>query len=330
MPDKTEGILMLEVCFGDSEKGMLACAQHCGSSNGGGARVVSLGQRGGGNPFVWVKARREKEAEIERQRQEQQQLEAQAIPLGGTKQDLVGLSFALDMGDIAAPLTAGDCPRRQLIYRWLTADPWGEQQEMQAEAEQFWQACLVDLETLKARAARGETVRIWVDATPGAACGLRFTAALLEGIECPITVVNLPLRVERPDGTSVSYRGWGEVLPEQAGALLSGAQLLSAQQCAALAAQWKTLQRENASLRAVQGERVISVGEDYYDDRIRAEYPVGTCRVAELIGRVLSKQNPGVGDNFLAQRIRVLLQQGELMLVRDDPKRFYNTIISGV
>ncbi|MEG1175607.1 MAG: DUF3658 domain-containing protein [Ruthenibacterium sp.] len=311
---------MLEVCFGDSVKGALRCAQNVGGSCGGAMGIAVIG---GGRLHWWQRRKM-----LAKARAEQRALEQGAIALGGTKEDLVGISFDESEGDIAAPLTADDCPRKRRVVEWLTADPWGEQEEMQTEAENFWQRCMADLEKLKTRAAAGEAVRIWADETPSAACGLLFAADLLRGMDCPVSVVKLPPQMERPDGTIVRYVGWGEVRPELFGSFLGGAVTLSKEQRALLAQQWKRLQEENAPLRAVQDGQVVSVGMDYYDALIRKEYPADSCRVAELIGNVLGKHRPGVGDFFIAQRIRTLLADGELTIRKNDPSRFYNTVIA--
>ena len=54
---------------------------------------------------------------------------------------------------------------------------------------------------------------------------------------------------------------------------------------------------------------------------------VGPVQVANLIGNVLGRQHPGVDDRLLAGRIRAMLDAGALRLVREDPDRFYASVV---
>lgn len=312
---------MLEVCFGDSMKGALCWAQCggqavCSSAIG----LIFFGDQKPG--------RRRRRTLQKRYRRRQAKLLAQAIPLGGKPEDIVSVSFDLSYGDIAQPIMRTDCPRRRYVFDWLTTDPWNEQEEAESELERFWQSYMDDMEKLTRRAGAGEAVRIWADETPAAACGLRFVAALLRDAPCGIMVVPLP-QEERQGGTVVRYASWGEVAPERFGALADSMYVMTDAHRQQLAAQWRTLQRENAPLRAVQHGQVVSVPLDYYDALLLEECPQQPCTVAWLIGTVLGKRQPGVGDWLLAQRVRALLEDGQLRVVRRDA-RFYATEITAI
>lgn len=311
---------MLDVCFSDSMKGALRYAQHCGNTLGGATAIGVIGQ---GKLHWWQRRKALKKAQAERR-----ELEKQAISLGGTSEDVLGLSFNFSCGDIAAPLDLEECPRKQFVFQWLTADTWEKLDEMQDSSKRFWQDCLADLEKLKTRASKGEPVRIWADATPSSACGLLFTADLLRDSNCQITIVPLPYQYKRPDGVIIEYCGWAEVVPELFGSFLNEAIVLSKECLTSLAEQWRNLQNENAPLRVVKGETVVSANEDYYDELIRQEYPKDSCRVAELIGNVLGRHCPGISDWLIAQRIRMLISNNELQVCQDDPVHFYNTVIT--
>lgn len=311
---------MLDVCFGDSMKGALCIAQNLGAELGGATSITVIGP-GKLNFFQRHKA-------LKRAKEERRRLQAEAVPLDGNPEDVVGISFDFSLGDIAAPLKAEGCPRKEVLFQWLAADPWGEQHQWEESAQQFWQNCLADLEKLKTRAAQGEPMRLWADATPACACGVLFVAHLLKESASPLSLVVLPQTYRRPDGAAVEYSAWGEVEPERLGGFVKNAVLLTDKARLELAEQWDTLLRENAPLRAVKNGRVVSAEMDYYDDLIRREYPRQPCRVGELIGNVLAKQRPGVGDWLLAQRIRALIAQGELKVLQKDSERFYNTQIA--
>lgn len=301
---------MLELCFSQSARGGLRCAQHCG---GGGRKVfgVIVG-RDDGRPAT-RKEIRQAQKQAQRKREA---LDREAIPLGGNPSDVLALSLGLDMGDIREPL--GEA-RRELLRRWYDGND--------EAANQDWQETLESADRLRA-CGPGDTIRIWADRTPHSACGLLHAASLLKDTKAAVHVVFLPLWRETGDGkTLVSYLGWGEVEPELFGHFLSREEPLPPLILRAMASRWRELQQENASLRAVVNGQVRSVREDFYDEMIRRHIPEGQTKIANIIGDVLGREKPGIGDVWLAERIRWMLSAGELRMVREDPERFYRSVV---
>ena len=172
-----------------------------------------------------------------------------------------------------------------------------------------------------------DAVRIWVDHTPYGACGLLHAASLLKDTKADVRVVFLPPWRERPDGVVETYLGWGEVEPELFGRFLSREEPLPPVMLGAMAHRWEVLRQENAPLRAVVNGRVRSVGEDFYDEMIRRHLPEGQTKIANIIGEVLGREKPGIGDVWLAERIRQMLSTGELRMLREDRERFYRSVV---
>ena len=125
----------------------------------------------------------------------------------------------------------------------------------------------------------------------------------------------------------VSYQGWGEVEPELFGQFLSREEPVPPVALGAMAHRWEALRQENAPLRAVVNGQVRSVGEDFYDEMIRRHLPEGQTKIANIIGEVLGREKPGIGDTWLADRIRWMLSAGELRMVREDRERFYRSVV---
>ena len=305
---------MLELCFDMSTRGALRVAQHCG---GGGiaARGFILGMAEGPTAAAdhWAETVC---CRAEERLREQEILRREAIPLGGNPGDVLTLSLGLDMGDIREPL--GEV-RYQLQRQWYD----GENEI----ADRDWGRNLEAAERLKA-CGPGDTVRIWADRTPHSACGLLHAASLLKDTKAAVHVVFLPLWRETGDGkTLVSYLGWGEVEPELFGHFLSHEIPVPPVALGAMAHQWEALRRENAPLRAVVNGQVRSVREDFYDEMIRRHIPEGQTKIANIIGDVLGREKPGIGDVWLAERIRWMLSAGELRMVREDPERFYRSVV---
>ena len=307
---------MLELCFSDSVKGALVMAQHCGGPFTGAISVFATG------PI----SRRTRREALKKARAEAEERARRAIPLGGRPTDVLGLSLGLSMGDIQAELTE-DGPRFALLRQWLTANPWGEPPEAEDSARQLWENCLSDLSALESRAP-SEPVRIWVDDTPDSQCGLRFAAELLSKTAKAVTMVPLPRWQAREDHVAVQYSGWGDVCPEDFGSFLPLETPLPPAVLGMLASQWRDLQRDNAPLRAMVNGQLLSVGEDFYDPLLRRVVTEPPCQVAQAIGQVLGRYRPGIGDWWLACRIRAMLENGELRMVEKDPTQFYNCVIA--
>ena len=207
---------MLEVCFSDSAKGALLLAQHCG----GDVIAASIGviTNARGLRAVW-----EKRKALREYKKRRAELKKLAVPLGGRREDVVSVSFGLSEGDIRSPITPGECPRKACIRDWLAFSRYGEKIDLETEVDAFWDGCLADLRKLQARPDR---VRIWLDATPDAQCGLLFLADLYREGGTELHLVELPRQVRQPDGCLVEYRGWAEVEPERFGAFLSRERVL--------------------------------------------------------------------------------------------------------
>lgn len=299
---------MLELCFSQSARGGLRCAQHCG---GGGRKIIGVIMgRDDGRPAT----RKEIRQAQKQTQQKREALDREAIPLGGTAADVLGLSLSLEMGDIREPL--GEA-RRELLRRWYDGND--------EAADQDWQETLESADRLRA-CGTGDAVRIWADHTPSSACGLLHAASILEKTGAAVSVVPLPRW--REEGEAVgSYQGWGEVEPELFGHFLSREEPVPPLILGVMASRWRELQQENAPLRAVVNGQVRSVREDFYDEMIRRHIPEGQTKIANIIGDVLGREKPGIGDVWLAERIRWMLSTGELRMVREDPERFYRSVV---
>ena len=308
---------MVDVCFSDSVKGSLHLARRGFQGFVGGAVGIITSEE---------ISREERKRLEEKARAEAEERARNALPLAGEPRKVLGLSFSLSMGDIRAPME-GDCPRRALIRRWLTADPWGELEEAERAAEEFWQGSLRDLAELSALAGK-EKVRFWVDSGPDSLCGLFAAAGILAEAGGEASAVLLPLWEERPDGAVVTWRGWGDVCPEELGKLSREERPLSTALLRAMSQRWRQLREENAPLRAVVNGNLVSAPEDFYDPfLLREAARRGETAVGALLGGAL-RDLPGVGDFLLAQRVRALLAAGRLRMVREEPGRFYGSVVA--
>lgn len=307
---------MLEVVFSDSAKGAMCVAQHCGNgdlSEAVGFSIISS------EPL----SPEEEKRRLKKAKQEWLGRHRSAIPLGGSSEDVFGLSFELSIGDIAAPLESG--PRKDFIFQWITAGLWGDIDESKASAENYWKGCVNDLENLKQRAKAGEPVRIWYDYSPDGMCGLLFTAFQLKEASGHISAICLPLW-EKIKNAIVQYTSWAEIAPEKLGRYLALEKELTPIMRNILAMWWSQLQEDNAPLRAIVNGRLLSVDEQFYDGLIMCAVPNGDFTIGSLIGIVMGKYQLGIGDWLISQRIHNMIKEGVFRVVKKD-NRPYATIL---
>lgn len=315
---------MLEVCFNDSVKGALALAQHCGQDQiGGAASVLVRTDKKGPLAFLAQKIEQQKAKNAYQKRQ--RELQKLAVPLGGRREDIAGLSFGLSEGDIQAPVCLGNCPRKEALRPAFSFARYDAPDEWEASFQEFWSGCIQDLQKVQ---AAPPCIRVWLDHTPDAQCGLLFLADLLEGSQTEFHIVELPQKLQRDDGCIVEYRGWGEVEPQLYGTFLDRERVLTGVEVTALAGRWRRLQKENAPLRVVKDGAVVSAEASYYDDLIRREFPQTACKAAQIIGGALGRQNVPTGDVFIAKRLRHFINAGELIVLEEPEDGFYSAVVA--
>lgn len=310
---------MIEVVFDESAKGALQCAQHFVP---GGKAAIGLFFGGDRQPTP-----AEYEAALADARRRREEIERRGKPLGGNAKDVLGLPFQLDISDISGPATGS--ARRELLYEMLTANPFDELEALEENARQHWEAYAADYETLMARAAAGEPVRIWYSVAPASLCGYYDTVSLLRDCACRLTSVKLPDFTLLEDQNLRRASSWGEIEPGEFAAYLPLEAAVCPSARRAIGEEWAALKRENAPLRATINGRLHSVPADFYDGFIRGEIPDEPFHAAQLIGRVLGRHAPAVSDWLIAQRIRRMMEAGELRVVRKD-KAFYQTVLERV
>ncbi len=307
---------MLQLCFGDSIKGTLKCAPHMGSTLGGATAVVISSSKPLDNPLkkaAFAVYRTVAEPFYKHRAQKEQARRcAEAVPVDYEPDDVLALIANLNESSIAGDLMSE--ARKDYVRAWLCFAPHGDSPATETDVQQYWQACQNDLQVLLTRVQAGEPVRIWCDFTPGSQCGLYAAAALLEDAPCEITVVEPP---ELETTGKVTRRAaLGERGPGEVGKLLKYERPLPIAERHALADCWRALQAENAPLRAMVDGKLCSMPEDFYDAVILSKAPTGDFMAAQLIGKVLSECNLGIGDQLIYRRMEQLIKDGKLQKVR--------------
>lgn len=317
---------MVQLCFGDSVKEMMKCAPVFGKELGGATAVVLSSAKPLKNPlekaaFAVYRTLAAPFYKHQAQKQEARR-RAEAIPVDYTPGDVLALPGCLNEGIIAGEILSD--ARKEWMRAWLCFAPHGGEAGTEADVEQYWQACRKDMQELLTRANAGETVRIWYDSTPGTLCGLYAAVALLENAPCKVTLVKVP---ETETKGAVTIRAaLGEYGPGKFGGLLQYERPLPAADRRAWAGRWRSLQQENAPLRAVVDGELRSVPADFYDEIILAQAPAGKIMTAQLIGKVLAECNLGIGDRLIYRRIERLIQADRLRVAARGEGPYQDTL----
>lgn len=294
---------MIEIVFSDSACGSLKMAQHYGEGPFRSGCIGVFVSHDDGSP-----ATAEEIQAAQREYEEQARREwAQGAPMGGDAKDVYGFSLALSMGDISEDQPG---PLRQQALEHLYDKVYPEERIVQSLLEGLDAQLLAIRDRIKA----GEAVRIWYSSQPDELCGLYWFLTQLPKCAKDVYLVKLPEWELRGDGTISEVSSWGEITPGEWRRYLAfqrPAPAVFRQRCTAL---WRTLQRENAPLRATVNGRLVSVPETLYDGFIRREIraEADVFPEARVVGSVLGKYQLGISDFWVALRIEEMIRTGEL------------------
>lgn len=240
-----------------------------------------------------------------------------ALEIAKPGANIQSLWLELDVGDIGGLPDIG-C-RKGVILSMLEG-PEGEDAKDSLRA--VWEINESALKAL-AVASAGETVRIWWSDSPAETCGFYFAVSLLENSDALIRSIKLPPYFEEGESIRV-HDSLKSLDADMLNMLLPLEQDVSPALRRAIACRWGELVYENAPLRAVVNGRLVSAPGDFYDHTLRKYFADGEFTVAQAIGRALGMCKLGLSDWLYAQRIRHMIEAGELEIVKPD-KNFYLT-----
>ena len=298
---------MLEVVFSDSAAGTMAVAiGHKGYFGGATSVIIS-------NDDEMIS--QEEIEKFQRQAVEREQSGwANAVPLEGNRKDIINFPLALSVGNISE--TGIGLEREAALSLLMSIHP-SMASDVVAE---LLDTSRKSYATLLERVQNGEPIRAWVGREPDDVCGLYWLIEQLRPIgfeKLDVTLVELPLWEERPDGSIVQYNGWGEVEPYHLGRMASQGKKLPINYLRSLANRWKELQQENSNLRAVVNGKLVSVPKTLYDTFILRELSALEDEFKEgvLVGQVLGKYQLGIGDGWIALRVEQFIKDGFLVSI---------------
>ena len=243
-------------------------------------------------------------------------------PVGGNPQDVTAPGWSLDTSDISGEI---DNPARRDMFVRLYASVVFDQKDV----DDFFADQRKDLDKMLSAAAAGQALRVWKSSAPHADCAYAFVCHALKEIDCPLYVIDMLDFYETGDGITQTAADWGSIPAGQLYKFLPLQRLVSDKEKHFQASLWSSLRNENAPLRAVVSGRLISVPEDFYDPILIHHIPDGEFLMARLIGELLGKYPLGISDGWYALRIKKMISENKLRVVKDkDPSHPYAKILT--
>lgn len=159
---------------------------------------------------------------------------------------------------------------------------------------------------------------IWAGDSASEQLGLRRLLSLIP--DHPDVILVNATSILHKQNPNIWYRGTFELALDKLQIVLDTAEHvpLSPQVQAGYRADWQRLVNDDGFLRVLQGERLCTVPESYYDaDILQAAYRLEARhgffkKSARIIGEVIGMGELTVSDSFIEYRVRHLVQKGAL------------------
>lgn len=172
-----------------------------------------------------------------------------------------------------------------------------------------------ELKALRLLAEKGKSFRIWYSSNAMEMAGFYYICNILKDYDVDVYAVELPSLISIGDKPK-QISSWGMAHSYEFGYLVENQRLLSANEVAYIASLWRGLVEENAPLRVVISNRLVSVPADFYDSIILNCFDGNTIRenewVSEIMGMFL-----GLDCGFVEQRIWEMGKAGVISLIKD-------------
>lgn len=303
---------MLEIVFSKSAYGSRRVAQRYG-----------VGPYRGGAAVAFVEGDQPTQEEIDAAQMQAEEKARRdwenAVSLGSERNDSYCFDLALSVGEITE--TELGAQRRDALKKLASVWP---REDLEQELEEELQNARRDLDSVLARCAGGEDVRVWYSHNPDEMCGMYWLMAQLNTLKQrgAVYLIQIPAWNDQDETIVHTYQGCGELGPGEWGKFLSLQREGKPALVEACAQHWQELQRENAPLRIFLNGRLQSAPEDLYDSYILRELDgQGEAFLeANVIGNVLGKYRLGIGDAWIALRVEQFIKDGLLeVLTPPDP-----------
>ncbi|AMC93851.1 hypothetical protein AOC36_07590 [Erysipelothrix larvae] len=220
-------------------------------------------------------------------------------------ENIIGLGHFLDLGDISETFDSNQ--RLNSLKELFSIYSFTDE-----DVEAMFSDRIKGREKLFKHIRQHDLLQVWVDNTPETWCGLYHLCYVLQNQSYTLRVNRLETNVKY----NVTYGSWREVNVESIDDMIGHTEILNESTKEVMAQQWETLAAENANLRVIINGMLMSVRDDFYDFLIDKWTPEGPFAIAELIGRIIGNEMPGIRDVWLFHRIQHHLETHTFRLVQ--------------
>lgn len=219
--------------------------------------------------------------------------------------EIICLGYLLDIGYIDCDLYG--IVRKNSIRSLLS---YGNQGFLYEELEQRFLEYRKEAEKLVSIARMGESLRVWGCPMSFSICGLYLLCDMLRDIECEINLVDFP-EEKRDISSSFGYAHWGILKPRD---FISQARAITREEKEMYSDIWRSLKKENSTLRIVLDGNIKSVSEEYFEDIIWEILPDGSFNIKEAIGNMIRKMPVYINLGLVTKKIYTWIEDGRLFL----------------
>lgn len=222
---------------------------------------------------------------------------------------VICVGYALDIGDIS---------RDDLIY--------GRKKEFlqlellkynDGQLERIFKEQEKDAETLLKAIKTGKGIRVWRSNEPHNICAFAFLCDIIYEYNINVFCIELPL----------GYPSWSLLKSEMYSDMLLNEYWMLREEIKAYRNRWRMLREENAQLRAITNGVITSVPEDFYDSFIEKNISSTESSIGEVIVKSVQGNNLGVSLNWLFLRIKTMIENQKIKIVRTCDQDEFATII---
>ncbi len=171
------------------------------------------------------------------------------------------------------------------------------------------------LKALRLLAEKGKSFRIWYSSNAMEMAGFYYICNILKDYDVEVYAVELPGLISIGDKPKQNC-SWGMAHSYEFGYLVENQRILSEKEIAYIASLWRELVDENAPLRAVISNRLVSVPADFYDSIIMNCFDGYTIRENEWVSEIMS-MFLGLDCGFVEHRIWEMGKAGAITLIKD-------------
>ena len=230
--------------------------------------------------------------------------------------DIITLLFHFEYGSLR-----GDIYKTQANYEKIMSKAFFNnisEEELNSNCEKALQKIQASLAKIDKKLKDGEDIRLWISNSASDICGLYWLCDYVKNFNCKIYTVICP-GIEPSDDKNklVQKSKWAAFKNlSYMASFAKNSKELSILEINLYSELWQKLVKEDAPLRVLVDDKVVSTSEDFFDKTILSYVGNETKYQAEIICDFL-KDWYCVDYCFVAERLSLFIKQGTIEVVEE-------------